>query len=525
MRALLCLCQLLVVMTVACGSSTRSPVEDTGGSGSSGFGGGGSGGNIEVVTGGGAHEPDGSQPAATLLALELEPAESTVLVDATLSLQVMAVYSNGEREDVRSRAQLASSDPELVSLSAYRLTARSPGVVTVTATLFGVSGTAKITVLPKTITAIAVTAAQASLSLGEALQAHAEALMDDGSRRDVTSLATWSSSDPQVARLTTSGFLIAMGRGTATVSATVGAVSGSVDQQVTGETLTAYTITGPYVLRVGDQSLVQLKVHYGSRVVTERDVLWQTSDASVVSLASGGLLAAVSAGTVTISAMLGSDVAATFDVVVTDAVLTSLALEGQRVFGFCDPPKLRVVGTFSDGSSYEVGALLDGGAFGSGAEVVGFASDDMSLLPKALGDVEIEVAVGDVWAIAQFTIVLGSPIRIVVDEAPPLPVAASTTLSAFAYCTDDRPAVSVTKLVTWSSDDPTVAAIASAGDGAEIVGVRPGTTSVHATYPGFEIEPISVSVLAGTPSELLSQPEELNFGAGSGSFPMRSLAW
>jgi hypothetical protein len=391
--------------------------------------------------------------------------------------------------------------------------------------LFGVSGSAKIKVLPKTITAITVTAAAASFSLGEALQAHAEALMDDGSRRDVTPLATWSSSDPRVARLTTSGFLIAMGAGTATITATVGDVSGSVDQAVTGETLTAYTIMGPEVLRLGDRSLLVLKVHYDTgRVAIERDVIWQTHDPSVVSLTTGGDLAAVSSGTATIAAMLGDDVAATIDVVVTHAVLRSLELEGERVFGFCDPPELRAIGTFSDGSSYDVSGLLDSRGYGSGAEVLGIGTGEPSLRPTALGDVEIEVAVGDVAAIAQFSIVLGSPTRMVVQETAPFPVAASTPLAALAYCSDEGPTIGVTELVSWSSEDPTVVAITSAGNAVEAMGLRPGTTRVHATYPGFEMEPISVSVFGGTPSELLIQPEEPNFGTDSAPFPMQALA-
>jgi hypothetical protein len=492
--------------------------------GSSSLGGDGGGGGRDVVTVGGTQEPSGSQPAATLLALEVEPAKSTLLVDATLSLQVMGVYSNGEREDVRGRAKLVSSNPELISLNAYRLTARSPGVATVTATLFGVAGSAKITVLPKTITAITVTAAAARFSLGEALQAHAEALMDDGSRRDVTSLAAWSSSDPRVARLTTSGFLIAMGAGTATITATVGDVSGSVDQTVTGETLTAYTIMGPEVLRLGDRGLLVLKAHYDTgRVAIERDVIWQTHDPSVVSLTTGGDLAAVSSGTATISAMLGDDVAATIDVVVTHAVLTSLEIVGERVFGFCDPPELRAIGTFSDGSSYDVSGILDGFAYGGGAEFLGFGAGEPSLRPTALGEVEIEATLGDVAAIAQFTIILGSPTRMVVQETAPFPVAASTPLGALAYCSDEGPTIEVTDLVSWSSEEPTVAAIVASTDRVEAIGVRPGTTRVHATYPGFEMEPISVSVFGGTPSELLIQPEEPNFGTDSAPFPMQAL--
>jgi hypothetical protein len=55
----------------------------------------------------------------------------------------------------------------------------------------------------------------------------------------------------------------------------------------------------------------------------------------------------------------------------------------------------------------------------------------------------------------------------------------------------------------------------------EAVGARAGTTQVRASYTGFQIEPISLSVFAGAPLALELQPEAPNFQVGD-SFPMRA---
>ena len=157
---------------------------------------------------------------------------------------------------------------------------------------------------------------------------------------------------------------------------------------------------------MGDRSTLRLIAHYATnKDVTEWDAAWQSSDPGVLTVSDTGLLEPVGFGTATISALLGTSVGASADVLVTKATLQSIEVVGQNVYDFCNPPTLKAIGTFSDGSSYDVSGLVDGGSSGPNVEADGLGSDQVRLKPSALGVGEVEMSVGDVQGSAMFTAV------------------------------------------------------------------------------------------------------------------------
>jgi hypothetical protein len=83
-----------------------------------------------------------------------------------------------------------------------------------------------ITVAP-TLTSIAVTPASPSLPTGGTLQFTATGTFSDGSTQNVTSQATWVSSNTVVATISASGLATGIAAGTATISAALGGKTGS----------------------------------------------------------------------------------------------------------------------------------------------------------------------------------------------------------------------------------------------------------------------------------------------------------
>ena len=69
--------------------------------------------------------------------------------------------------------------------------------------------------------------AQAVLAPGESKQLFAIAMNSDGTTMDVTNLATWQSSNPSLATVSTGGLLAAAAEGAVDVSATYSTVRGS----------------------------------------------------------------------------------------------------------------------------------------------------------------------------------------------------------------------------------------------------------------------------------------------------------
>jgi uncharacterized protein YjdB len=78
---------------------------------------------------------------------------------------------------------------------------------------------------PSTVTSIAVTGT--TPAIGASSQFTASAAMSDGTTQDVTSLATWQSSNTSDATVSTSGLVTGVAAGTVVVQATYQNVTGS----------------------------------------------------------------------------------------------------------------------------------------------------------------------------------------------------------------------------------------------------------------------------------------------------------
>lgn len=83
------------------------------------------------------------------------------------------------------------------------------------------------------LTAINVTPAYSSIALGSELQFHAQGTYSDGSMKDLTLSAEWSSSNEHMASIDASGVATPLATGGATISAAFGGVSGSTQLAIT----------------------------------------------------------------------------------------------------------------------------------------------------------------------------------------------------------------------------------------------------------------------------------------------------
>jgi hypothetical protein len=85
-----------------------------------------------------------------------------------------------------------------------------------------------------TLTSISITPANATVFIGTPQQFTATGRFSDGSTRDLTTTAAWSSSNTSVATVSTSGLVSGVTTGTVTLSAQSGSVVGSVTVSVAG---------------------------------------------------------------------------------------------------------------------------------------------------------------------------------------------------------------------------------------------------------------------------------------------------
>ena len=176
--------------------------------------------------------------SAVVTALQVTPPTATVPVGLEQSFVAIASLSDGSSLDVTHSTALSwsSSNPAIATIDSSSnkglATGITPGGATLTAsgTTNGThfSAMAELTVTSAVVTALQVTPATASISVGFDQQFIATASLSDGSSLDVTSNAalSWNSSDPAVAIIDTSS-----NKGLAT-----GRAAGSVTLMASGTT-------------------------------------------------------------------------------------------------------------------------------------------------------------------------------------------------------------------------------------------------------------------------------------------------
>ncbi len=166
--------------------------------------------------------------AAALQAIAVAPPAVSLPVGFTQPFTATGSYSDGSTQDLTASASWASGNPAAASVAAGGVaTTAAPGTATISASVGAVTGAATLTVTSATLTSIAITPANPTLTTGTTRQLAATGSYSDGSFHDVTALATWSSSSSAVATVSAAGLASALAAGATTVSAKVGAVTGS----------------------------------------------------------------------------------------------------------------------------------------------------------------------------------------------------------------------------------------------------------------------------------------------------------
>jgi uncharacterized protein YjdB len=263
---------------------------------------------------------------AIIVGLQVDPVTVTLPVGARQTYTATAIFSDGSTADVTARATWVSSKPAVASITAGgggggpgggggggQAVALGAGTATITATYAGFSATATLTVTNAVMTSITVTPATTTLPIGAKLGFVATAGYSDGTTRDVTALASWTSSTTSVAQVsdagTTRGQATALAAGTTTITATYSGLSGKATLTVTSATLASVEVT-PATTSVSVGATVILKAYAvysdGTKADVTASAAWSSSDTSIatVSTAAGsaGQATAVKTGTATITA-------------------------------------------------------------------------------------------------------------------------------------------------------------------------------------------------------------------------------
>src|SRR5215510_3009914 len=162
-------------------------------------------GAFEFFAGSTPPPPPPPPPAPALQSIAVTPTPASVMTGSTIAFSAMGHYSDGSSKDVTTTASWSSGTPSvatIVSNTGVATGVTAGGPVTITASLSGIGGTASLTVTappPATLQSITVTPNPASVLVGSTVTFAATGHYSDGSSQNITSQATWSSSNSSVA--------------------------------------------------------------------------------------------------------------------------------------------------------------------------------------------------------------------------------------------------------------------------------------------------------------------------------------
>ena len=310
---------------------------------------------------------------ATLVSVSVSPANKKLAIAATATLKATGTFSDGTTFPLAGAVVWSSTAPAIASVDSNGVvTGLAAGTAAITAkhTDTGLLAKAAVTVGTATLASVALTPPAPSVPNGLTVPYVAMGTYSDGSTADVTSAATWASSNAAVAAVSnttdSAGQATAASVGTTTITATLGGKKAKSTLTVTTAILSSIAITpSPVKVPKGTTQPLTATGIYSDHTTQNVTALvtWSSSGAPAsVSNAAGsnGLLTAVSLGTVTVTATdATTGVSATAPVTVTPAILVALSIAPPAAttpLGLTQ--QFSVTGTYSDSTTRDATAAV-----------------------------------------------------------------------------------------------------------------------------------------------------------------------
>lgn len=163
----------------------------------------------------------------------------SVSVPETIQFSFIAtgIFADGTPLDLTSTVNWSSSSPSVATVSSSSSNGGvaagiAPGSTIISASFASQSGTATLAVTNATLSSISVTPTNSSIALGSSQQFTAIGSFTQGPDITITNQVTWSSSDPSVAVIKSSGVAVSAKTGTTAIKATLNGVSDTTNLTV-----------------------------------------------------------------------------------------------------------------------------------------------------------------------------------------------------------------------------------------------------------------------------------------------------
>ncbi len=249
-----------------------------------------------------------SVSTAALVSIAVSASHSSLPLGTGEQLTATGTYTDSSTKDITGSVTWASSAPGVVSVSSGgTVQAKGIGSAGVSATSSNVTGNTNLSVSAATLVGISISAASASIPVGDTLQLSAVGTLTDGSTQDLTRSVNWASSAPQVLTVQGAGLVAGMSIGAAGVTAASGGITAATTLNVSAPVLSSITISpaGPTV-PLGSSLQLTLSGTYsdGSTQDVTQQATWNIDTPTIASITSGGVVSGLQVGTTGVEASI-----------------------------------------------------------------------------------------------------------------------------------------------------------------------------------------------------------------------------
>ena len=424
------------------------------------------------------------------------PGDPSIAAGTTVQFTATARFSDNTTEEVATEIAWTSSATAVATIHDGVATGLAIGTSAISATFSGQTATTTLTVTNAQLVSIAVTPPDRSVAQGTTVQYTATGVFTDHTTQDLTDQVVWTSSVAAFATMSNAtgsrGLALAESVGTATIAASLGAITGSTTLTITDATLVAIDVTPiDAVMPSGTaQPFTAIGTYSDGRARDlTPEVTWTATAGATVSNAPGSngvVTAQAASGTVSITATdAATGISGAVTVTLDAAVLTSIAVQPDPVT-MAKGTTVQFVAEyrFSDG---HIVSTTDATWSSDSADLELSNSSESRGLAQALADagtatVRATDPASGMFGEAAVTLTTAVLVSIVVDP-PNQTLPRSTTENYVATgIYSDFTTQDLTGAVTWSSSNTDVATVSNAaGAQGTLTTLSPGTTTIGAS--------------------------------------------
>jgi uncharacterized protein YjdB len=407
--------------------------------------------------------------------LDVQPSAAIVAVGDTIGFQATVRTKDGDLVSVTNLAWSSSDTVAARFVNGSSLVGTSEGELSVNAeTAYG-RGTGSVKVFRTPVASVTITPGTANVYKGA--QIELDVTLRDQQGRLTEGTVTFGSSDYSKATVNQDGVVTGIGSGSVVITATSGTKTGSATVNVLGTPASSVSLVVPDTVPLGvEVQATATPLDASGTAITDRTIAYQSSNPSVATITSTGVVKGVAQGTTTISAIVDAKIAS-----------KKVSVGGRRATSLTISPTSPSVSTGKQSQLTakvldQTGVEMTGQTFNwssANASIAGVSSTGL-VTGVSAGSTSITATSNGLSSSVVLSVVSAPVASVQITPATlSVVVGGSATLMASAFDADGN--ILSGRAATWATQNPTVASVNSSG---VLSAIAAGSTTVTATIEG-----------------------------------------